>query len=344
MQALRVAHLATTGSDGAVTIHPFCFAVVISEGAATIVTVLDEKPKSVPDRETGRVRDIQAHPEVAIVADAYTEDWSGLGWVHLRGAAEFVEPDAAGHDLALTALRAKYPQYERMALEGRLVIRITLDSATSWRGRGPEAPLPRSGDLASLVRGRRSVRSFSERPVSRGVIEDAIAAAGWAPSPHGRQPWRFAVVESAERRRALADAMAATWRDQLNLDGQSPEIVRHRLDRSRERLITAPVLVIPCLSLKELDVYPDADRQTAEATMAIQSLGAAIQNILLTVYAAGLDSGWMCAPLFCPDIVRDALELPETMTPHAILPIGYAAKDPVRRPRRPVDELIVAWV
>ena len=137
--------------------------------------------------------------------------------------------------------------------------------------------------------------------------------------------------------------MSATWQEQLYLDGQPPDVVRHRLDRSRERLLTAPVLVIPCLYLEDLDVYPDPDRQAAEATMAIQSLGAAVQNFLLTIYGEGLDSGWMCAPLFCPDVVGAALGLAATMIPHALLPVGYAAKDPVRRPRKRLDELIVSW-
>jgi len=202
----------------------------------------------------------------------------------------------------------------------------------------------RPDDLASVIRGRRSVRAFDAgRSVPRGVIEEAIAAAGWAPSPHGRQPWRFAVVESFARRAALAEAMAGTWDAQLSLDGQDRSVVEARLAKSRDRLHRAPVLVVPCLYLSDLDVYPDADRQTAETTMAIQSLGAAIQNLLLSVYAAGLDAGWMCAPLFCPEIVRDALGLAPELTPHALLPIGYAAKDPVRRARRPVAELIVGW-
>lgn len=344
VQARRVAHLATTAANGAVTIHPFCFAVLLDDEGPVIVTALDEKPKEAPDRELGRVRDILANQTVAIVADEYGEDWSRLGWVHLRGTAKIIDPGAVGHDVALAALRAKYPQYEPMALERRLVIRIAVESARSWQGGQTDSPLPRPGDLPSLVRGRRSVRAFSERPVPRAVIEEAIAAAGWAPSPHGRQPWRFAVVESTARRRALADAMSATWRQQLDLDGQTPEIVQHRLDRSRERLLTAPVLVIPCLYLDDLDVYPDPERQAAEATMAIQSLGAAIQNFLLTVYAEGLDSGWMCAPLFCPDVVAASLDLPASMTPHALLPVGYAVKDPVRRPRKPIAELIVTWV
>ncbi len=104
VQANRVAHLATTGRDGAVTIHPFCFAVVVGDGPAAVVTVLDEKPKDVPDRELGRVRDILASPDVAIVADEYQEDWSRLGWVHLRGTAGIVEPGAPAHNLSMAAL------------------------------------------------------------------------------------------------------------------------------------------------------------------------------------------------------------------------------------------------
>ncbi len=77
--------------------------------------------------------------------------------------------------------------------------------------------------------------------------------------------------------------------------------------------------------------------------MAIQSLGAAVQNLLLTLYAAGLDAGWMCAPLFCPDIVREALGLAGELIPHALIAVGYAAKDPVRRGRLPLERLIVAW-
>ncbi len=66
---------------------------------------------------------------------------------------------------------------------------------------------------------------------------------------------------------------------------------------------TAPVCVVVCLYLEDLDVYPDVERQAAETTMAVQSLGAAAQNLLLAAYALGLDAGWLCAPLFCPDTV-----------------------------------------
>jgi len=120
-------------------------------------------------------------------------------------------------------------------------------------------------------------------------------------------------------------------------------VIGVRLRKSQERIITAPVIVVVSLYLADLDPYPDADRTGAERIMAIQSLGAAVQNFLLHIYARGYDAGWMCAPLFCADIVRDVLDLPDAFIPHAMLPVGRAAADPVRRPRRPVDELIASW-
>ncbi|NTW97088.1 MAG: nitroreductase family protein [Oscillochloris sp.] len=198
-------------------------------------------------------------------------------------------------------------------------------------------------DIMEVIRGRRSVRAFRPEAPSRALLEQIIAAAGWAPSPHGRQPWRFAVITSAERRAGLAEAMGAEWRAQLALDGQDEATIELRHRRSRERIIGTPVIIVACLYLEDLDVYPDAGRQAAETTMAIQSLGCAIQNMLLAAYALDLDTGWMCAPLFCPEAVRAALGLAPTLQPHALIQVGYAAKEPVHRSRRTSDELVVRW-
>jgi len=325
---------------------PVVYASFTLDEEPVIAIALDEKPKGNP-RALRRVRNILERPEVALVIDEYHEDWTALAWVLVRGAASLIEPGDVGHPEALAALRQKYPQYARMRLEQRPAIVIRHLSTTSWRGaeQDDNQPSPRLGreELAALVRGRRSVRAFETRSVPRVIVEEAIAAAGWAPSPHGRQPWRFVVVESQERRDALADAMAETWRTQLRLDGQDETIVEARLQKSRDRLQRAPVLIVPCLFLEGLDAYPDADRQHAEKTMAIQSLGAAVQNLLLSLYAAGVDGGWMCAPLFCPEVVQAALGLEPTLDPHAVIAVGFAATDPVCRPRLPLDELIVDW-
>ena len=202
----------------------------------------------------------------------------------------------------------------------------------------------RHAAFLELARERRSVREFLPDAVPPEIVSAAIEAAGWAPSPHGRQPWRFAVVEGTDAKSRLADDMAAAWREQLALDGQDRAVIELRLEKSQRRVRTAPVLIIPCLYLDDLDIYPDMERQQAEETMAVQSLGAAVQNLLLSVYAAGYSAGWMCAPLFCPDVVRASLGLGSTLDPHALIPIGRIAKEPARRPRRPVDELVAAWI
>lgn len=195
--------------------------------------------------------------------------------------------------------------------------------------------------MKEIIQGRRSVRAFLPKPVPAHELDEILEAGRWAPSPHGRQPWRFAVLTKRETRERLADAMGERWRRQLALDGQEDQIISLRQAKSQQRIIEAPVIILPCLYLEDLDRYPDEERQAAETTMAIQSLGCAIQNMLLMAFSFGLDTGWMCAPLFCPDTVREALGLSETLIPHALIPLGYAAKDPVRRPRRPLEELVI---
>ncbi len=340
-QGHRVGRLATVSPAGQPTVVPCCFAVMERDGLPVVVSVLDAKPKSVDVQNLARVRNIVAHPAVCLTVDDYSENWELLRFVQLRGNARVLDSGSSEAEAAIAVLREKYSQYRGMDLERSPVIEIGELSAFSWSASGSWAG--RSDDLDSVIRGRRSVRAFLPDPVPGTIVRAAIEAAGWAPSPHGRQPWRFAVVESPERRAGLAEAMAATWDAQLRMDGQDEEIVRIRLEKSKQRLIEAPVLVIPCLYLADLDVYPDPDRQDAERIMAIQSIGAAIQNFLLTIYASGFDAGWMCAPLFCPEVVAGALGLAEGLIPHALLPVGKAAKDPVRRPRMVVDALIAQW-
>ena len=201
----------------------------------------------------------------------------------------------------------------------------------------------RTDSLAALLQSRRSVRKYQAHPVSYELIEQVIEAARWAPSPHGRQPWRFAVLTTQELKLQLADQMGSTWQQNLQMDGQDTETVNLRLEKSRQRILNAPVIILPCLYLEDLDYYPDERRQADEKTMAIQSIGAAIQNMLLMAYDLGLDAGWMCAPLFCPEVVCNALDLDPRLIPQALITIGYAAADPQRRERLPLSSLIVRF-
>ena len=347
IQEQRSARLATSDTTGLPHVVPVCYAF---DGARFYIS-LDEKPKRVEVMKLRRVRNILARPDVALLIDRYDDDWSRLGYVLAQARATLLAPAAPGHAAGVAALRARYPQYRTMALEERPLIALEPQRYSVW---GPalagddvlssERLRPGRGlDFLPLARGRRSVRAFQSRPAPRAALEALLEAAAWAPSPHGRQPWRFVVLTRAEPKARLAEAMGEEWRATLAQDGQPAEVVAQRLSNSHARIREAPALILACLSLADLDHYPDEQRQRAEETMAVQSLGAAIQNMLLAAFTLGLDTGWMCAPLFSPDAVRAALDLDAALIPHALIPVGYAARDPKRRPRRPLDELIVRF-
>lgn len=340
----RVARLATSDAEGHPHVVPVCY---VWDGARFVMP-LDEKPKRVADRALRRVRNIEARHEAALVIDRYDDDWSRLGYLLAQGKADFLPPDATDHAHLLALLRARYPQYQAMAMENRPLLTITPNRITAW---GPaieqsSVEMPPSGrgiDFLPLASGRRSVRAFQQRPVPRAALETMVEAARWAPSPHGRQPWRFVVLTRDEPKAALAAAMGVDWQRVLEMDSQQAATIQLRLEKSHERIRTAPALILACLYLADLDQYPDLNRQRAEEIMAIQSLGAAIQNMLLAAYAQGLDTGWMCAPLFTPETVRAALDLDARLIPHALIPVGYEARPPKRRPHRPIDELIIRF-
>jgi len=332
----RVARLATADASGRPHAVPVCFAF----SGTSIYIALDEKPKNVSPSNLKRVRNILENPEVALISDRYAEDWTLLAFVMVRGRAELLDPGTAEHTAAVGLLRGKYHQYETMKIEENPVIAVRPERAVSWGELDrPERQKPPALDT---IHGRRSVRGYLPREVPDETLAQVLEAARWAPSPHGRQPWRFAVLTKTQTKERLAEAMGEEWRANLEMDGQSEEVVQKRLEGSRRRLLAAPVLILLCLYLEDLDEYPDAERQRGETTMAVQSLGAAAQNALLAAYDLGLDAGWMCAPLFCPEKVVEALDLDPKLVPHALLTLGYADGDPPkRRGRLALDELVI---
>ena len=187
--------------------------------------------------------------------------------------------------------------------------------------------------LDAALAGRRSVRQFSPRPVEQALVEEVIAAACLAPAPHHSRPWRF-VTLSADARVRLTEAMGERWRQDLQRDGVSEARIRRLLTRSRSRLAAAPVLILAGVVGQAQRPWPDQRRQRAEELMFAQSLGAALQNLMLAAHARGLGSYWISAPLFCPEAVCLALDLPPDFQPQALVPLGYP-KEGLRLPSRP---------
>jgi F420 biosynthesis protein FbiB-like protein len=196
-------------------------------------------------------------------------------------------------------------------------------------------------DFHSVVVNRRSIRRYRNVPINQERLEEIIQAGTWAPSAHNRQPWRFVVIQSKATKGLLAKTMAAAFRRDLERDGRLAVEVKNRIVSSVERFRSAPLLLLACLTMKPLDVYPDAVRQQAEYVMGVQSVAAAIQNILLAAHAEGLGTCWHCAPLFCPSEVRRVLKLPDELQPQALITVGIAAESPMPAPRQPLRQVIL---
>lgn len=188
---------------------------------------------------------------------------------------------------------------------------------------------------------RRSIRRYTSDPVPQDVIKRLLAGAIWAPSAHNRQPWRFAVVETPEQKEQLALAMGKALRRDLEADGVAEDIISADVRRSHERMTSAPVLIVVCLSMLDMDVYPDQRRMDNEHIMAVQSTAMAGQNLLLAAYDAGLGACWMCAPLFCPEVVSTTLALPNDWQAQGLITLGYPAQQQ-EKSRKPLD-FFVLW-
>ena len=188
---------------------------------------------------------------------------------------------------------------------------------------------------------RRSVRRFAPREVPRGIVRELIAAACAAPAPHHSRPWRFVEVRPETRRR-LIEAMAAAWRADLDADGQ-PAAIDKPLTRSRLQLAEAPLLLLACLEPEAARDWPDERRRSAERDMYMQSLGAALQNLLLAAHAHGLGGYLKGAPLFCPAAVTEALSLPPAWQPAFLALLGYPSESsaPASRPAIHADDFLI---
>jgi nitroreductase len=93
--------------------------------------------------------------------------------------------------------------------------------------------------------------------------------------------------------------------------------------------------------MEDMTRYTDKRRTEAEYLMAVQSVSAAIQNLLLVAHAEGLGSCWMCAPLFCRDVVKTILNLPKAFDPQAFIVMGGRDEEPVTPKRKPLKEVVL---
>lgn len=197
-------------------------------------------------------------------------------------------------------------------------------------------------NLHTFLRTRRSIRRFKSDPVPDSVLRDILHTATFAPSAHNRQPWRFTVATDAAQsvKEKLATAMAGEFQHDLEKDKLPPDEITKRVNKSRERITGAPVVVILCVDMSEMDDYPDTRRKKAEYIIATQSAANAGMQLLLAAHAEGLGGVWVCSPMFAQEIVQEALNLPKTWEPQAMFLLGYPVEIPAFRGRKPLKEVV----
>lgn len=188
---------------------------------------------------------------------------------------------------------------------------------------------------------RRSIRDFDPQEIAAEVIERLLIAACSAPSAHNRQPWRFCVILDEPLKVRLAKSMgAALWIDRIS-DGVDQEEIQAEVDRSYHRITGASVVIVICLTMEDMDRYPDEARSHAEHLMAVQSVAMAGENLLLMAHAEGLGACWMCAPLYSQDIARDVLDLPSSWEPQGMIIVGHSSGEGRDRSRMSLDKVVI---
>lgn len=193
-------------------------------------------------------------------------------------------------------------------------------------------------DFLTLIKSRRSSKSLGVGEVPFEVVLKALEAGVWAANAHNAQPWRFVVVSDPDVKRRLIEEMGREWLSDLLADGVDEAKARQIVESSNGRSMRASYIIVACLCMSDMDVYWDSKRRRCEYVMGVQSVAAAVQNILLAVHALGYGACWRCSPLFAPEAVKHVLGLPSDFEPMAFVEIGLRGGETMGR-RKPLSDV-----
>lgn len=124
-------------------------------------------------------------------------------------------------------------------------------------------------------------------------------------------------------------------RRDMTAEGAPESEIESRVTRSIKRIDEAPVLLLLCR-----DVTAVRENKREDEIMAIQSVANAATYLLLAAHAEGLGGNWICWPLYAKEETREALELPETWEPQAMVFVGYAEEEPKTKVLKSIEEVV----
>jgi nitroreductase len=180
-------------------------------------------------------------------------------------------------------------------------------------------------DFFTVVLNQRTCRQFSERPVDNELVERCLEAAVHAPSAENRQPWVFVVVQDPAQREAVNALTRRAWREGGRAHSETrldPAFLKE-VDEGAERgMALAPILVVVC-----------GDTAIGLEVVMPASVFPAIQNLLLAAHAVGLGSALTTLATRYADDLRNVLDLPVSVHPMAVIPLGWPARQ-LGPPRR----------
>jgi len=169
--------------------------------------------------------------------------------------------------------------------------------------------------VEQAIKSRRSVRRFTDEPVSRQTIVRLLELAKWA--PHAAEAWRFVVVREPERKQRLAEAARQPW-----------------IASAQAILVVGADMTLP----PRLSHRWDADHWWT--LFPLQDTAAAIQTLMLAAVSEGLGTCWIGS--FNEGDVARIVDLSFPVRPVAMVVLGHPADEPPERKRRPLEE-VVFW-
>ncbi|MEV4482071.1 nitroreductase family protein [Micromonospora coxensis] len=191
-------------------------------------------------------------------------------------------------------------------------------------------------EFADRMATRRSIRHFSSEPVPMEVVEEAVRAAGTAPSGANLQPWRFVVVTDVERKRRLRELAEAEERE-FYARRASPQwleaVAPMRTDWRKPFLEVAPVVIV----VFEVHHGP----RTPKPYYVKESVGIAVGLLIAALHQAGL-----ATLTHTPSPMRflnEVCERPAEERPYVVMPVGFPAPDAwvPDLERKPLSEVLV---